>query len=188
MPGEPGSRSRVPVLLVLIGALLAVFAVTGFLNSETGTVDSVDTADTPAAPRASALDDLVYRAQESLRRNPDDALLWAQLGAAYVEQARVTGDPSYYSRSQDALDRSFQVQPDGNGEALIGRGQLANARHDFAGARGFGEQARALRPFTPEVYGVLADAYTQLGDPTAATAAVQQMLDVRPGLAAFTRA
>ncbi|MGH3567869.1 MAG: tetratricopeptide repeat protein, partial [Pseudonocardia sp.] len=31
-------------------------------------------------------------------------------------------------------------------------------------------------------------AYTQLGDPTAATAAVQQMLDVRPGLAAFTRA
>jgi len=188
MPGESGSRSRVPVLLVLIGALLAVFAVTGFLNSETGTIDTADNPAAAQAPRASALADLIYRAQESLRRNPDDALLWAQLGAAYVEQARVTGDPSYYSRSQDALDRSFQVQPDGNGEALIGRGQLANARHDFAGARGFGEQARALRPFTPEVYGVLADAYTQLGDPTAATAAVQQMLDVRPGLAAFTRA
>ncbi|MGQ0576553.1 MAG: tetratricopeptide repeat protein, partial [Pseudonocardia sp.] len=67
-------------------------------------------------------------------------------------------------------------------------GQLANARHDFAAARDLGERARVLRPYTPEVYGVLADAYTQLGDPAAATAAVQQMLDVRPGLAALTRA
>ncbi|MGH3568918.1 MAG: tetratricopeptide repeat protein, partial [Pseudonocardia sp.] len=184
MTGEADRRSRILVLVVLIGALLAVVAVVGSLSPR---------EDNPAAiaspvSRASALDKMIYRAQDSLRRNPDDAVLWAQLGAAYVEQARVTGDPSYYSRSQDALDRSLQMQPDGNGEAVIGRGQLANARHDFAAARGFGEQARELRPFTPEVYGVLADAYTQLGDPTAATAAVQQMLDVRPGLAAFTRA
>jgi tetratricopeptide (TPR) repeat protein len=185
MTGDPGPRSRVPILLVLIGVLLAVVAVTGFLSSREDPAPAAAGAQTP---QATALDLMIYRAQESLRRNPEDALLWAQLGAAYVEQARVTGDPSYYSRSQGALDRSLEVAPNGNGEALIALGQLANARHDFAAARDFGEQARALRPSTPEVYGVLADAYTQLGDPAAATAAVQQMLDVRPGLAAFTRA
>jgi tetratricopeptide (TPR) repeat protein len=186
MTGESGPRSRVPVLLVAIGLLLAVVAVTGFVTARD---DAQTAAGSPAAPpRATALEQLVYRAQESLRRNPDDAPLWAELGAAYVEQARVTGDPSYYGRAQGALDRSLQIAPEGNGEALIGLGQLANARHDFGAARDLGEQARVLRPYTAAVYGVLADAYTQLGEPAAATAAVQKMLDVRPGLAAFTRA
>ena len=184
MAGEPGTRSRVPFLLVLLGALLAVFAVTGSLGSRDGS--SADPA--VAAPRVTALNLMVERAQVTLRRAPDNAPLWAQLGAAYVEKARITGDPSYYGQAQGALDRSMEITPDGNGEALIGLGQLANARHDFAAAREFGERALALRPFTPEVHGVLADAYTQLGDADAATAAVQSMLDVRPGLAAFTRA
>ncbi|WP_219418802.1 tetratricopeptide repeat protein [Pseudonocardia nigra] len=180
----PDSRSRVPILLVLVGVLLGVVAVTGALSSD----DEAPAAPAVPASQASALDQLVYNAQETLRRNPDDAALWARLGAAYVEQARISGDPSYYAKAQGALDRSMEIEPDGNGEALIGMGQLANARHDFAAARSYGEQARTLRPATPEVYGVLADAYTQLGDADAATAAVQSMLDVRPGLASFTRA
>ncbi|MGQ0574901.1 MAG: tetratricopeptide repeat protein, partial [Pseudonocardia sp.] len=126
MTGDPGPRSRVPVLLVVIGSLLAVFAVAGLY-------DSRDTPPPPASvPGATALDELVARAQQSLNRDPADALLWAQLGAAYVEQARVSGDPSYYGRAQGALDRSLELVPDGNAEALIGLGQLANARHDFA--------------------------------------------------------
>jgi tetratricopeptide (TPR) repeat protein len=184
MPGDPHGGSRVPVLLVLIGALLAVIAGASLFTARG---DAPPEAPTPAAAPG-ALEANIYRAQESLRRNPENSALWAELGAAYVEQARVTGDPSYYGQAQGALDRSLAITPDGNGEALIGLGQLANARHDFAAARVHGEQARELRPYTVEVYGVLADAYTQLGDSAAATAAVQKMLEVRPGLAAFTRA
>ncbi|HVL85737.1 MAG TPA: tetratricopeptide repeat protein, partial [Pseudonocardia sp.] len=183
MTGDSGPRSRVPVLLVLIGALLAVLTVGGVLSAREPAPAAVAPA---AAP--SGLDEFVFRAQEALRRNPQDAPLWAELGAAYVEQARISGDPSYYGRAQGALDRSLQLEPEGNGEALIGLGQLANARHDFAAAREHGERARELRPYTGEVYGVLVDAYTQLGDADAASAAVQRMLDVEPGLAAFSRA
>lgn len=180
MSDEP--RSRVPVLLVVLGALLAVAAV-GVA------VDSRDAPGAPVAqPSSSALDETIERAQVTLRRDGTDALLWAQLGAAYVEKARTSGDPAYYGRAQGALDRSLEIAPDGNGDALIGLGQLANARHDFAAARDYGEQARNLRPATAEVHGVLADAYTQLGDTGAATAAVQAMLDLRPGLSSFTRA
>lgn len=181
MTAEP--RSRVPALLVVIGALLTVIAVAGVLSAR-------DTPPAPAAPVAqpSALDETIERAQVTLRRNAADAPLWAQLGAAYVEKARLSGDPSYYGRAQGALDRSLEVEPDDNGEALIGLGQLANARHDFSTARDLGEQARALRPYTGAAYGVLADAYTQLGDTAAASAAIESMLGVDPGLAAFTRA
>ena len=181
MTGEP--RSRVPALLIVIGALLTVVAVTGVLSAR-------DTPTAEPAPTAqpSALDVTIERAQVSLRSNPADAPLWAQLGAAYVEKARLSGDPSYYSRAQGALEESLAVEPDGNGEALIGLGQLANARHDFARARELGEQARELRPYTGAAYGVLVDAYTQLGEAEAASAAVESMLSVDPGLAAFTRA
>jgi tetratricopeptide (TPR) repeat protein len=71
---------------------------------------------------------------------------------------------------------------------LTGMAALANARHDFAAARSFGEQAMAVLPDTAEVYGVLTDAYTQLGDTEAATTALQRMLDLRPGVSSFTRA
>ncbi|WP_300011415.1 tetratricopeptide repeat protein [Pseudonocardia sp.] len=181
MTGQP--RSRVPALLVVIGVLLLVIVVAGALTPHA-------TPAPPAAPMAqpSALDETIERAQVALRRNPADAPLWAKLGAAYVEKARLTGDPSYYGRAQGALDRSLEVEPDDNGEALIGMGQLANARHDFATARDLGERARVLRPYTGAVYGVLADAYTQLGDTAAASAAIESMLGVDPGLAAFTRA
>jgi tetratricopeptide (TPR) repeat protein len=184
MTSDSGSRSQVPVLLIVIGLLLAVITAASLLSPD------ATPASQPAVSIAesSALDKLIDNAQQTLRRQPEDAPLWARLGAAYTEQARVTGDPSYYGRAQGALDRSLQIEPADNGEALIGLGQLANARHDFAAARDYGEQARPLRPYTGDVYGVLVDAYAQLGQPEAATAALESMLSVEPGLAAFTRA
>lgn len=183
MTGDSGSRSRVPVLLILIGLLLVTIAGASLLSP--GSAPTAQVAVPVAVP--SALDELIDNAQQTLRRTPEDAPLWARLGAAYTEQARITGDPSYYGQAQGALDRSLQIEPVDNGEALIGLGQLANARHDFASARDYGEQARPLRPYTGEVYGVLVDAYAQLGQPEAATAALESMLGVEPGLAAFTR-
>jgi len=174
----------VAVAALALGAVLLGVAVAGFV---------ADSAVPAAAPSegAAASDPLsraIAEAQDDLRRNSDDAPRWAELGSAYVEQARVTGDPSYYERAQGALDRSMKLQPESNALAMIGLGALANARHDFAEARDWALRARELAPATASVYGVLADALTQLGDVAGATAAVQQMLDTRPGVASFTRA
>ena len=142
--------------------------------------------DTPAGTPQPVPDRLaasIEQAQDRLRRLPDDAGTWAALGSAYVEQARVSANPAYYPQAQGALERSLALQPDGNAAAAIGLGALANARHDFAAARGYAEQALALNPASVEAYGVLADAATQLGDTATATAAVQRMLDLRPGRA-----
>jgi tetratricopeptide (TPR) repeat protein len=149
----------------------------------------------PAAPRAATpqpvgdrLSATIEHLRDRIRRAPDDPTTWANLGAAYVEQARALANPAYYPQAQGALDRSVQLQPEGNAAALVGLGALANARHDFAAARRHAEEAVALNPASVEAYGVLADATTQLGDTAAATAAVQRMLDLRPGVASFTRA
>jgi tetratricopeptide (TPR) repeat protein len=170
------------IFLALIAAAVVIIAVT-----------SITQPDNPRAvaepgTRQSRLSQAVAALQDRLHRVPGDAAGWARLGGSYVELARVTADPAYYSKAQGALDRSLQLDPDGNGPAMLGMGALANARHDFTAARDWALRAQSVQPDTAEVYGVLADALTQLGDDKGATDAVQRMLDLRPNVAAFTRA
>ncbi|GLZ41941.1 tetratricopeptide repeat protein [Actinokineospora sp. NBRC 105648] len=182
MSPTPGRRRVLAVAVIVAGV--------GLLGATVATL--VAPADPAPAPTATAdrppLERTIATAQDKLRRTPRDPATWALLGTAYIEQARVTGDATYYPKAQGALEKSLAQQADGNGPALIGLGALANARHEFGTARDWGERARVAAPDTAEVYGVLADAYTQLGQAEQATAAVQRMLDLEPGVASFTRA
>lgn len=181
------SRSRTHcktalVLLVIAGLIAAILGTTALLPNRSSTAAPAHTS--PADGLAAQ----IAEKRIQLDRMPGNATTWAGLGAAYVELARISGDPANYGEAQRALDRSLALKPEANAEALIGLGALANARHDFTAARGFAEQAVALRPNSADVYGVLVDALTQLGDTDAATAAVQRMLDLHPGVPSFTRA
>jgi tetratricopeptide (TPR) repeat protein len=140
----------------------------------------------PSRVVSSTVDPLVT-AQEHLRRVPGDWTSWAELGLAYVERARVTADPAWYRQAEGALATSAKLRP-GNVEALVGMGALANARHEFAQARDLARQAIKTDSYSSAAWGVLADAYTQLGKASEATDAVQKMLDLRPGLSAYSRA
>ena len=184
-----GSRRRrwLPIALLAAGVVLLGASVVGLADA-VGAPSPLAASLQAGEPALDPLSRGIEITQQELRADPDDALKWAQLGSAYVEQARATADPSYYSKAQGALDRSLQLQAAGNGEAMIGLGALANARHDFAEARDWALRARELQPATGRVHGVLADALTQLGDAQGATAAVQRMLDTQPGVPAFTRA
>lgn len=131
----------------------------------------------------------IEQAQARLRDVPGDWTTWAALGSAYVERARITGDPGYYTRAEGALRESLRLHPGPSADAaLAGLGALANARHDFAQAERLARQAIAGNPFSADAYGVLTDALTQLGRPAEATEAAQRMLDLRPGLPALSRA
>jgi tetratricopeptide (TPR) repeat protein len=177
------ARSRLgAVLIVVLGVGLLALSLAALVPPA-----AQDPA-TVAGSVGSTLDRRISAAQAKLARQERDPRTWAELGIAYVEKARITANPAYYPKADGALRKSLAGQPDGNGPALIGMGALANARHDFAAAHSFGEQARAVFPDTAEVYGVLTDAHTQLGDTAAATDALQRMLDLKPGVSSFTRA
>lgn len=145
----------------------------------------------PNAPVGSATDEVsrsISRAQQQLSANPNDYRAWASLGLAYVEQARITADPTYYPRAQGALDRSLGIDEENNDVGLAAMGALANARHEFADAADWARRSQEVNPEGSTSYGVLTDALTQLGDYDGATAAIQAMLDLRPGIPSFTRA
>jgi tetratricopeptide (TPR) repeat protein len=143
----------------------------------------------PAAPvDHNSLAGAIQLAQARLRALPKDDQTWAQLGSAYVQQARITVDPSYYPKAEGALQRSLQLNPTGNVAAFVGEGSLANARHEFDQALTWGRKAQAADPYNAGAYAVIDDALTQLGRYPEADAAVQKMLDLQPGLSSFSRA
>src|SRR6266480_6619719 len=101
--------------------------------------------------------------QQRLRDVPGDWNAANDLGLAYVQEARVTADPSYYPKAEAVLAASLQTHPHDNAGAYVGLAALAAARHDFAGALRDGERARRLDPYGGAVYGVIGDALVELG-------------------------
>jgi tetratricopeptide (TPR) repeat protein len=143
--------------------------------------------DGPAPGLPGDLAGRIARAQQRLVRVPGDWPTWAELGMAYVQQARLTGDPSYYPKADGALHRSLTEHPDGNHLAFIGLGALAAARHDFSAALSYGYQALAIDPYSAPAQGVVADALVELGRYPQAWAAIQRMVDLRPDTGSLAR-
>ncbi|MER5418551.1 tetratricopeptide repeat protein [Streptosporangium roseum] len=136
---------------------------------------------------ATSLKSTVQALTARLQRLPGDHQAWARLGSAYVQQARVTADPSLYPRAEQALARSAALSP-GGFAALTGQAALAAGRHDFAEALRLAKLSEAANPYGHGAQAVLADAYTQLGRYGEATRAIDRMMELHPGVAAFTRA
>jgi tetratricopeptide (TPR) repeat protein len=130
--------------------------------------------------------DRVVNLQDHLRLNPEDTTAYGQLGLALLQRARESGDASFYSQAEQALAEALKRDPQ-QFEAILGRGSLALARHDFTEALRWGEQALALNPYRGQVYGIIGDAQVELGQYEAAAKTIQKMVDTRPELASYSR-
>ena len=113
---------------------------------------------------------------------------WNSLAMAYARLARETSDVGYYTRAEETLAKSFAIAPD-NYEGLKVKAWLLLGRHEFAKAAELATKLNRENPDDVTVYGYLADAQAELGNYKEAVAAVQWMLNLRPGnVAGLTRA
>ncbi len=152
----------------------------------------------PAAPAASALSALVEQfsarsarevvqglEQEATAR-PGDADVLGRLGVGYQQLFRETGDPSWLSRAEEALERSV-----GTGRrtsvALTGMAQLAVSQHRFGAAIAPAREVLRIEPSNTAALGALADALINTGDYRQAFAVLDRMADVGPSVAAYAR-
>jgi tetratricopeptide (TPR) repeat protein len=161
-------RKKASVVLAAVGVAAAAALFGGVLggNRAEGTVTYADPA---AAARlvggfAPPGDTEAYVAELERRvaGHSGDAQGLMLLGLAYQQRARETGDPGYYPRSEEALERSLAASPE-NDLALTGLAALAASRHRFEDARSLAEKAVGLNPRSAEAYGVLGDSLVELG-------------------------
>jgi len=109
------------------------------------------------------------------------------LAAAYMQKARESGDASYYGRAEAAVKQALSVQPD-SVEALRTLAWVQTGKHEFREALTIAERLRERLPDDPLVHGLLGDAAVELGEYTRAEEEFQTMLDLRPGMASYSRA
>ena len=128
----------------------------------------------------------VARLVEELRARPANASGYTLLGLAYQQRARETGNPAYYTKSEQALRRARRLAP--HDAATAGAlGSLALARHRFGEALALGREAVRLAPYTARNYGVLGDALIELGRYEQAFRAFDRMSSLRPDLSSYSR-
>ena len=124
--------------------------------------------------------------QEKLKQNGASPEWNAALGNAYLQKARETGDPAYYTKAEGLFGRALAKNP-AQIEALIGTASLAMSRHEFAKAKEIAQHAVKIDPYSAMAYGILADALTELGSYDEAVEKLDQMVRIKPSMSAYSR-
>ena len=179
--------------VLAVAFLAVVLTVSGAL----GLARSSDSSDTP---RTSAVDPSIVQAgngqdlttaieslQQTLRRVPGDHRSWATLGLAYVEQARVSGNPTFYAKAEEAVARSLDAEPEENSAAHASAAALDAARHDFDDALDQADAALAIDPYDPAALAVRVDALSELGRYPEQLQALRVADRRQPGVPVFAR-
>src|SRR5215208_4423374 len=170
-------RRLVPILLTFTAALAAFVLLRGPEPAPSFGPPA------PAAPRAAAAADAeIARLQSAARAAPRDVAPRVALASAYLQKARETGDPGFYSRADELLRAALARRP-GDPDALVASAGLALSRHDFRGGLRLARRARAARPGALAPYPALVDALVELarGRPAAARASQRAALAAVPG-------
>ena len=131
-------------------------------------------------------DQAIVRNQRLLQRNSRDATVYYRLGDAYLQKARETGDITYIHWAEKALHRCLEIAPEHSGAAR----HLAYTmymRHGFDEAAIQAQKAVGLDPSDSHAFGVLGDAYLEVGQYEAAAHAYQRMIQLQEDLYAHSR-
>src|SRR4051794_5734154 len=139
-----------------------------------------------AGPGAASAQSRVRSLQATIATGRATPLAYSSLGDAFVQRNRETGDASYLSRAEQAY-RGALARDKRNAFAVAGLGTLAAARHDFRGALAQARAAHRLNPVSLAPYPVMVDALVELGRYDQAARTLQRMVDLKPGLAAYSR-
>lgn len=182
-----GTAFRVAAAGVLAGTLFVAGTVRipAWKHPEATPAPQVGWLSVRAAP--GSMTETIAALQDRIREAPSDWRAAAALGQAYILHTRMTGDPTFYPRAEQALSRSLSIRPE-NIDALVGMGSLALGRHDFTEALAWGRRAVAANAHGAPGYGVVGDALVELGRYREAFRSFQRMADLRPGLPAYARA
>jgi tetratricopeptide (TPR) repeat protein len=173
-------------LAAFTAAVLLLAGVTGLLSVTAFPSDSDGVNNDRTATVESAVDRAIAQLQQRLAEAPNDLVAIDGLGSAYLQKARQSGDPAFYTKAVGLFDKALAIAP--NDQAgIIGASMAAAARHDFGGARELAQQAVSIDPEDPDAQGAVGDALVELGYYDEAQSAFQKMLDARPDLNAYVR-
>lgn len=136
--------------------------------------------------RESPADSLIELYTSKIKEDPDDYYNYTMLGASYIQKGREVGGIEPYLQAEKILNKSIELYPDGYA-AYVYLGQVSSYRHDFRKTIEYARKAIELKPEKSIPYGVLGDAYIELGMYEDAERAYLTASMIAPGFFSGTR-
>jgi tetratricopeptide (TPR) repeat protein len=143
-------------------------------------------ASIPAPTGKTAVDIQIAKWTAQVRAKPKNSRSWGNLGDALMQKARETADLSYYGHAEAAYQKALDLDAK-NVAALIGMAWVNGGRHEFEKSIAWANKALALNPQNNDAYGLIGDADVEMGNYRAAFQHYQQMIDLRPDIASYSR-
>ena len=138
------------------------------------------------APSWSSNEQVISSMEERLKQDSNNARVASRLGQAYLQRARESGDPAYYSKAEILFERALKRAP-ASVDAMLGKASLLMARHEFLKARDLAKKAIDIDPDVVATYGVLTDALVELGEYDEAIRTLDIMIRGKPNLSSYSR-
>jgi tetratricopeptide (TPR) repeat protein len=134
----------------------------------------------------SATDRELRSLQQKIEKLPDSADTWELLARAWVKKAREAQQPELYARAEDATKEALRLNPKQLG-ALEVKGLVLQSEHRFQELSALAKEMTSKDPKDAEAWALAGDAALELGQYDQSVESYQQMLDLKPGLAAYSR-
>ena len=124
---------------------------------------------------------------KKLADNPSDKKSELALATLFIQEARITGNYSYYDMAALKNVNNVLAQDSLNFEALSLKSLLYLSQHHFADGLAIAEKAKNINPYNSFVYGMLVDGNVEMGNYDSAVANAQRMVDIRPDMRSYAR-
>lgn len=123
----------------------------------------------------------------AIKLNPADNKSKLALSQAYIEEARITGDHAFYDKAAlELLNQVIEAEPK-NFNALCCKATVLLSQHHFTEGLALAQQALPLNPNSAFIYGLMCDAYVELGNYKAAVCMSDKMVSLRPDIRSYSR-
>ena len=185
-PTRPDAVSRTSTLLVVV--LLAMVTYATWRDTAPAVARWQPLVGTPGAASSSRAD--LARSADALRARladePGEPGATVALAAVLLRQARVDSEPALAREAESIVRTALDRYPlDYQTRRMLATVLLS--QHRFRDAIAIAEETRARKPDDAWNHGVLGDAYLELGEYAAASAAYDAMMRIRPSAQAYAR-
>jgi tetratricopeptide (TPR) repeat protein len=124
---------------------------------------------------------------QKIKRDPSDLKSLNTLTAIYLQEARSSGNFTYYDKAGMTCVNAVLKKDPKNFEALTYKATIHLSQHHFTEGLQVGTRIQQMYPYSAFVYGILVDANVELGNYRAAIENADKMVSIRPDIRSYSR-
>jgi tetratricopeptide (TPR) repeat protein len=124
---------------------------------------------------------------QKIKQNHSDIKSLNSLTAIYLQEARASGNYSYYDKAALNCVHAVLKKDEKNFEALTYKATIYLSQHHFREGLQLAGQIQQMYPHSAFVYGILVDANVELGNYRAAVENAEKMISIRPDIRSYSR-